>query len=54
MQSKRCARVSERARGRASRVNSAMKKSNYNRICFTIDDEMMANQQIETKKRKEA
>ncbi len=37
-------RQSEQARGLASRVNSAMKKSNHNRICFAIDDGMIANQ----------
>ncbi len=48
------ARMSERrARGRAGRVNSTMKKLNHNRIAFDIDDGMIANQRIETKKRKE-
>jgi hypothetical protein len=43
-------RMSEQARGRAGQVNSAMKTSNHNRICFAIDDGMIANQLIKTKK----
>ena len=37
-------RQSEQARGLTSRAHSAMKKSNHNRICFAIDDGMIANQ----------